>query len=112
MTPEEAFANATQILQKYEGQVNGIFAVCEPNGEGVRKAIEQLGLIGKVKFVGFDPNKPLIDGLTNDQVHGIVLQDPVKMGYEAVMSMVKHIAGRRGRETDRHRRIRRHAAKI
>jgi ribose transport system substrate-binding protein len=93
VTPEEAFANATQILQKYEAQVNGIFAVCEPNGEGVRKAIEQLGLIGKVKFVGFDPNKPLIDGLTNDQVHGIVLQDPVKMGYDAVMSMMKHLQG-------------------
>ncbi|TWU14113.1 D-ribose-binding periplasmic protein precursor [Symmachiella macrocystis] len=93
VTPEEAFANATQILQRYEGQVNGIFAVCEPNGEGVRKAIEQLGLTGKVKFVGFDPNEPLIDGLSNDQVHGIVLQDPVKMGYEAVMSMMKHLQG-------------------
>ncbi len=93
VTPEEAFSNATQILQKYEGQVNGIFAVCEPNGEGVRKAIEQLGLVGKVKFVGFDPNKPLIEGLSNDQVHGIVLQDPVKMGYEAVMSMMKHLKG-------------------
>jgi len=93
VTPEEAFSNATQVLQKYEGEVNGIFAVCEPNGEGVRKAIEELGLVGKVKFIAFDPNEPLIEGLENGQVDGIVLQDPVKMGYEAVMTIVKHLKG-------------------
>ncbi len=92
-TPESAFGVATQVLQKYGEEVNGIFAVCEPNGEGTQKAIQQLELSGKVKFVAFDPNKPLIEGLQSGEVSGIVLQDPVKMGYQAVMTLMKHIQG-------------------
>lgn len=93
VTPEDALAKATQVLGKYADEVDGIFAVCEPNGSGVLKAIEELGLAGKVKFVTFDPNKPLIDAMKAGTVDGIVLQDPVKMGYEAVMAMVKHLEG-------------------
>lgn len=93
VTPEDALAKATQVLGKYADEVDGIFAVCEPNGSGVLKALEELGLAGKVKFVTFDPNKPLIDAMKAGTVDGIVLQDPVKMGYEAVMAMVKHLEG-------------------
>jgi len=92
-TPESSLDKATQVLQKYSDDVDGIFAVCESNATGVLGALEDLELAGKVKFMAFDPNKPLIDGMTNGHVDGIVLQDPVKMGYEAVMSMMKHIEG-------------------
>lgn len=91
VTPEDALAKATQVLGKYADEVDGVFAVCEPNGSGVLKAIEELGLASKVKFVTFDPNKPLIEAMEAGTVDGIVLQDPVKMGYEAVMAMVKHL---------------------
>lgn len=92
-TPEDSLANADQILRKYKDDVNGIFAVCEPNATGVLKALKDLDLATKVKFVAFDPNAPLITGLEAKQVDGIVLQDPVTMGYESVMAMVKHIRG-------------------
>ncbi len=95
-TPEASLDKAIQVLQKYRDEVDGIFAVCEPNADGVLKALEELELDGKVKFVAFDPNKPLIAGLGSGKVDGIVLQDPVKMGYAAVMSMVKHIEGKKG----------------
>lgn len=84
---------AIQVLNKYKDQVDGIFAVCEPNAAGVLKALEQLELNGKVKFVAFDPNAELVSGLENGSVHGIVLQDPVKMGYDAVMAMHKQLNG-------------------
>ena len=92
-TPESSLDKATQILNKYRDKVDGIFAVCEPNATGVLGALEELEQGGKVKFIAFDPNQPLIQGLTNNHVDGIVLQDPVKMGYEAVMSMGKHLKG-------------------
>jgi ribose transport system substrate-binding protein len=82
---------AIGVLNKYRDEVDGIFAVCEPNAAGVLKALEELELSGKVKFVAFDPNAELVAGLETGSVHGIVLQDPVKMGYEAVMAMAKKL---------------------
>ena len=92
-TQKSSQDKAIQILDKYKGEVDGIFAVCEPNAAGVLNALRQLELTGKVKFVAFDPNTELVAGLENDSVHGIVLQDPVTMGYEAVMAMAKHLEG-------------------
>lgn len=92
-TPELSLEKAQQILQKHKGEVNGIFAVCEPNATGVLGALNEQELAGKVKFVAFDPNVPLVNGLKDNKVDGIVLQDPVQMGYDAVMTMMKHIKG-------------------
>ncbi len=92
-TPQESLAKAQQVLQKYKHEVNGIFAVCEPNATGVLQALNEMELAGKVKFVAFDPNVPLVNGLKDGKVDGIVLQDPVQMGYESVMTMAKHLRG-------------------
>ncbi len=92
-TPEQSLDKAMQVLQKHKAEVNGIFAVCEPNATGVLGAMQELDHAGKVKFVAFDPNVPLVNGLKDNKVDGIVLQDPVQMGYESVMTMVKHLKG-------------------
>ena len=92
-TPESSLDKAMQVLTKHKNDVNGIFAVCEPNAAGVLKALEETGLAGKVKFVAFDPNKELIQGMADRKVHGIVLQDPVTMGYESVMRLAAQIKG-------------------
>jgi ABC-type sugar transport system substrate-binding protein len=93
-TPESALDKATDVLNKYGERVTGIFAVCEPNANGVLGALENTGLAGKVKALVFDPSPALIKGLTDGKVHGIVLQDPVTMGYEGVKAMVAHLEGR------------------
>lgn len=93
-SPESSLDKAMQVLNKYRNKVDGIFAVCEPNATGVLGALEELEQGGKIQFIAFDPNQPLIEGLTNNHVDGIVLQDPVKMGYEAVMAMGKHLDGK------------------
>jgi ribose transport system substrate-binding protein len=93
-TPEDSLAKATQVLNKFKGEVNGIFAVCEPNATGTLGALEQTELDGKVAFIAFDPNADLIRGLASKKVQGIVLQDPVKIGYEAVMALHKHLKGK------------------
>ncbi len=95
-TPESALDKATDVLNKYQDRVSGIFAVCEPNANGVLRALENTGLVGKVKCVVFDPGSGLIDGMAQGKVDGIVLQDPVKMGYEGVKTMVAHLDGTDG----------------
>ncbi len=92
-TIETSQIKALEVLgdPKYKDTVDGIFAVCEPNANGVLKALEELELTGKVKFVAFDPSPLLVNGLAKGKVQGIVLQDPVNMGYEAVMAMAKKL---------------------
>jgi ABC-type sugar transport system substrate-binding protein len=92
-TPESALDKATDVLNKYQDRVTGIFAVCEPNANGVLGALENTGLAGKVKALVFDPSPALIQGMADGKVHGIVLQDPVTMGYLGVKTMVAHLEG-------------------
>jgi ABC-type sugar transport system substrate-binding protein len=92
-TPESSLDKSQQLLGEFRGEVNGVFAVCEPNATGMLEALEQAGLAGQVKFVGFDPTPRLIDALAAGSMQGIVLQDPVQMGYRAVKAMVAHLEG-------------------
>jgi len=93
-TTQSAMAKSQQLLVKYGHEVDGIFAVCESNCNGMLEALENAGLAGKVKYVAFDPSEKLIDGLRSDKVHGIVLQDPVAMGYTSVNMILDHLQGK------------------
>jgi ABC-type sugar transport system substrate-binding protein len=95
-TPELSLDKAQQVLLKHGDNITGIFAVCEPNAAGVLRALEEQGLAGKVKFVGFDPNERMVEALREGKMAGIVLQDPVTMGYKAVQVMIAHLNGEQG----------------
>ena len=92
-TETSALEKSQSMLQQYRGQVNGVFCVCEPNAQGMLTALKQSGLKGQVKFVGFDSSSAMADALKKSEMHGIVLQDPVRMGYLAVKTMVQHLRG-------------------
>jgi ABC-type sugar transport system substrate-binding protein len=93
-TPESALGKASDVLNRFGDRVTGMFAVCEPNANGLLGALENTGLAGKVKAVVFDPSPSLIRGLGDGKIHGIVLQDPVTMGYEGVKTMVAQLEGK------------------
>ena len=44
-------------------------------------------------FVGFDSSDNLAQGLHDGQVDALILQDPVRMGYLGVKTMVEHLRG-------------------
>jgi ribose transport system substrate-binding protein len=92
-TPELSLEKAQQVINAYGDQIDGIFAVCEPNATGVLGALEDAQLDGKVVFIGFDPSPHMAQALVDDKMQGIVLQDPVTMGYTAVKTMVAHLRG-------------------
>lgn len=93
-TTQEALEKSSQLLLKYGDKIQGVFAVNESNCNGMLEALQNSGHAGKVKFVAFDPSEKLIAGLQEGTVHGIVLQDPVSMGYQAVCTLVDHLAGK------------------
>ncbi len=89
----ESKAKVDQLLQLHGENLDGIFAVCEPNANGTMEALANAGLNKKVKFIAFDPSDALIEALGDGSCSGIVLQDPVTMGYTAVKTMIAALEG-------------------
>jgi len=73
--------------------IDGIFCPNESTAFSMLRALEDSGLAGKVKYVGFDSSDRLVKGMRAGHIHGLVLQDPINMGYLGVMTMVKHLQG-------------------
>lgn len=82
-----------QLLQVHRDDLAGIFAVCEPNANGTLESLRNAGLNQKVKLIAFDPSDALIEALEDGSCSGIILQDPVQMGYQSVKTIVDAIKG-------------------
>ena len=57
--------------------------------EDLRKS----GVEVSAKFIGFDSSPKLIDGLQEEKIDALVSQDPKKMVYLAVETIVKYLNG-------------------
>jgi ribose transport system substrate-binding protein len=73
--------------------VDGIFCPNESTAFAMLRALEDSGLAGKVKYVGFDSSDRLVLALRKGYIHGLVLQDPINMGYLGVKTIVAHLRG-------------------
>ena len=83
---------AENLLTKFGNQVDGIFCPCEPPTIAMAKALRDIGKAGgKVKMVGFDSGSQSVADLKNGDLQALVVQNPVKMGYLAVKTMVAHL---------------------
>jgi len=95
-TRETGYQAAQNLLNRFGRDVNGIFAPCEPPTIAMTKALRDLGKAGgKVKMVGFDAGSQSVADLKRGDVQGLVVQNPVFMGYKGVMTMVEHLQGKK-----------------
>ena len=74
--------------------LNGMFASAEPMSVGASQALKSRSLAGKVKFVGFDSSEGLIADMKAGVIDALVVQDPHKIGYEAVKTIVDKLNGK------------------
>jgi len=74
--------------------LTGFFASSEPMSVGTSQALKSHALAGKVKFVGFDSSEGLIDDMKAGVIDALVVQDPHKIGYEAVKTIVEKLNGK------------------
>ncbi len=74
-------------------QLDGLFASTEPSSSGAALALKARALGGKVKFVAFDFSDSMIEDLKGGTIHAMVVQDPFRMGYEAVKTLVDKLNG-------------------
>lgn len=98
-TMETAMRAAEHLLSRFrtpDGQIaiDGMFCPNESTTLGALQAIQGLGFAGKLKLVGFDSSEKMIDALQKGYIHGFIVQNPKKMGYLAVKTLVEYIQGK------------------
>lgn len=86
-TAESAMRVAQNLLNKYSS-LNGIFCPNESTTFGMLRALQTAGRAGKVAFVGFDVSAALLAALQAREIHGLVVQNPYRMGYDGVKTAV------------------------
>jgi ribose transport system substrate-binding protein len=94
-TRELAYQVSQNLLNRFGDEVNGIFCPCEPPTVTMAKALRDMGKAGgKIKMVGFDSASQSLADLERGDIQGLVVQDPVRMGYLGVKTMVEHLQGK------------------
>jgi ribose transport system substrate-binding protein len=94
-TRETAYQASQNLLNRFAREVDGIFCPCEPPTVSMAKALRDIGLAGgKVKMVGFDAGTASVQDLRNGDVQGLIVQNPLLMGYLGVMTLMDHLQGK------------------
>jgi ribose transport system substrate-binding protein len=73
--------------------LKGMYGSNEGAAIGVVHAVQELGITGKLKVVGFDSGKDQIDAINSGLMAGAITQNPYGIGYETVKAAVKIIKG-------------------
>jgi ribose transport system substrate-binding protein len=97
-TADTAIKASENLLASLKGadgglQIDGLFCPNESSAVGMLRALQSAKLAGKVKFVGFDTSEKIIAALKAGELNGTVLQNPIKMGYLSIKTMVEHLRG-------------------
>jgi len=98
-TTESAYRASENLLAplKKGGRLDldGIFCPNESTTFGMLRALQDSKLAGTVRFIGFDSSEKLVQALEAGQIDALVLQDPFKMGYLGVRTLVDHLNGKK-----------------
>jgi ribose transport system substrate-binding protein len=93
-TRETGYQASQNLLNRFGNEVNGVFCPNENSTIGMTMALREIGKAGgKVKMVGFDSGTKSVIDLKNGDVQGLVVQNPLLMGYLGVMTMIKSLQG-------------------
>lgn len=93
-TRETSYQIAQNLLNRFGADVNGVFCPNENSTISMTKALRDIGKGGgAVKMIGFDAGTQSVLDLKNGDLQGLIVQNPVKMGYLGVMMVAKHLRG-------------------
>ena len=93
-------ANASKSLSTAEDiltthpDLSGLFASNESSTVGAVRAIRQRDLGARVVLIGFDATPDLVSNVRDSSIDSLVIQNPFKMGYEGVRTILDKLAGR------------------
>jgi ribose transport system substrate-binding protein len=91
--PARSRAAAENILTAHP-DLAGLFASSEAASIGSIQAVRSRSLAGKIKLVTFDSSETHVEALRDGVVDAMLVQDPFRIGYEAVKSLADKLNGR------------------
>ena len=95
-TRETAYQVSQNLLNRHGKTVDGIFCPNETTTIGMNMALRNIGRAGgNVKLVGFDVGTAAVEAMKKGDIQGLVAQNPLRMGYDCVMTMVNHLEGKK-----------------
>jgi ribose transport system substrate-binding protein len=89
----KSMAAAENILTAHP-DLDGFFSSTEPSSTGTALALKARNLSGKVKLVAFDASDSMIEDMRGGTIDAMIVQDPFKMGFEAVKTVHEKLSGR------------------
>lgn len=89
---------ATEDILTANPRLNGIFASSEPSGVGAALALKSRRLTGAVRLVAVDASDEMVAFLREGAISALVVQDPFRMGFETVKSLVDKLNGKTPRK--------------
>ncbi|HEV8218390.1 MAG TPA: substrate-binding domain-containing protein [Gemmatimonadaceae bacterium] len=93
-TRETAKRASENLLNRFGGDLQGVFTPNESSTIGMLLALQDIGKAGKVRFVGFDASQSLIDAMRAGHIDGLAVQNPMRMGYLGVKTIVDRLQGK------------------
>jgi ribose transport system substrate-binding protein len=98
VTTASALEAAENLLSRFSTadgglEIDGIFCATEPTTLGILRALQETGWAGRIRFVGFDSSEKMIAAMRAGELDGFVVQDPMKIGYLGVKTLVQHLQG-------------------
>lgn len=90
--PARSRAAAENILTAHP-DLAGMFASAEASSLGCISAIRSRNLSGKLRLITFDFSKTHVEALQDGTADLMLVQDPFRIGYEAVKSLAEKLSG-------------------
>ena len=93
-TRETAKTAAENLLNRHGDDLDGMFTPNESSTAGALLALEDAGRAGKIRFLGFDSSESFVQAMRDGKLHGIVVQNPFRMGELGVKTLLDHLRGK------------------
>ena len=94
VTPDDAVNASLKMADKLK-EADGIFCSYEQTTKAMLIALRKLGLVGNVKFIGFDTPVEAVKALKEGEISALVAQDPARMGFLSVKAIVDYLHGKK-----------------
>src|SRR5258706_14297903 len=86
---------AQDLLIRLGDDVDGMFRRTGSATAGALLALEDAAKAGGSRFIGFDSSDVFVKAMRDGKLHGIVVQNPFRMGELGVKTLVDHLTGKK-----------------
>ncbi|AEE97537.1 substrate-binding domain-containing protein [Mahella australiensis] len=91
-TSEMGILSAEDIVGRIirsQPKVDAIYVTDASDTLGVAQAVVDYNKVGEIKIVGYGDSEDILDYINKGVIYGVVMNDPYKMGYNSIKSLVE-----------------------